>query len=156
MHLPGVWLTSMGFSGPVRPWRGCCGSVAVHRSGPPCPSMRGGRTRGLAGYSPTRTFCSNPDRGLRGPHPCRGIGNFHSQSPRLWSSPPPLSCDCFFAALRSPRPPALRRGGSAADAALSWGCSKIAPPSVPVPESPFRCEQPALARRLLTYGAGLP
>lgn len=49
---------------------------------------------------------SRSSRELRGPHPRRGIGNLHSQPPRLWTSPPPLPCDCRFAtSLHQAQPP---------------------------------------------------
>jgi hypothetical protein len=55
-RLPGASPTGMGFSGRVRPCGRCRGSLAVHRGGPPCPSMRGREATGLAGCSPTRSL----------------------------------------------------------------------------------------------------
>lgn len=144
----------MGFSGRFRPLRRCRGSVAVHLGGPPCPSVRTRGARGLAGFH--LRACSTPsDPKLRGPHLRGGIGNLHSHSPRLSSSLPPLPCDCF---VRPPFTPTvhLAVGVAALAAALSWGCSKIASPSVPMPESPFGPAPTCLRTFGTTPGRGLP
>jgi len=145
-----VW-GSADVSGP------CAGVVAPWPFTSAALPVLGCDVRGLAG---SQAFtCARPpptsDPELRGPHLRWGFGNFHSHSPRLSSSLPPLPCDCF---LRPPRPrsPHLAVGRAARFVVLSWGCSKIASPSVPMPESPCGAASRRLRAVSMPSGAGLP
>ena len=145
-----VW-GSADVSGPcagvVAPWPFTSAALHVLR-------CDGCGLRGLAGFHLRATLTSS-DRRLRGPHLRRGIGNFHSQSPRLSSSPPLLPCDCFLRLLRS-RFSHLAVGRAARFVVLSWGCSKIASPSVPMPESPCVAASLRLRADSSPTGRGLP